>query len=74
VRGAGIAHANGDGGPKDHVQAYKWFALSAAQGDEQAAAHRDWLEKKMTPAQLAQAKRLVAEWKRKNAGGGAAKN
>jgi TPR repeat protein len=44
--------------PQDYVQAFKWIDLAASQG----AAH-DWLSKKMTPAQIAEAQRLVREWK-----------
>ena len=48
---------------QDYVQAHKWFNLAAAQGNLSAAGNRDWLAKKMTPDQLAEAQRLAREWK-----------
>jgi len=67
----GAMYASGIGGPKDYVQACKWSALSAQQRMKhdlkQAVEARDKVAKKMTPAQLAEAKRLVAEWKQRNA-------
>ncbi len=47
----------------DDVQAYKWFSLAASNGDQDAARAKGDLAKKMTPAQVAEAERLVAEWK-----------
>ncbi len=55
----------GRGVPKDHVQAHLWANLAAAQGIEQARKAVDILDGKMTPAQLAEAQRLVREWKLK---------
>ena len=48
---------------KDVVQAYVWHDLSAAAGLSRGAGRRDELAKKMTPAQIARAKRLVKAWK-----------
>jgi hypothetical protein len=50
---------------QDYVEAHKWFDLAAAQGNLSAAGNRDWLAKKMTPDQLAEAQRLAREWKPK---------
>ena len=50
---------------QDYVEAHKWFNLAAAQGNLSAAGNRDWLAKKMTPDQLAEAQRLAREWKPK---------
>ncbi len=55
----------GRGVPKDYTQAYVWVALAAAQDDKKAAGLRDYLESVMTPAQIAEAQRLVREWKPK---------
>jgi localization factor PodJL len=44
------------------VQAYKWFALSAAQGNPPAVRNRDIVAKRLTSDQLAQAKRLIQAW------------
>jgi TPR repeat protein len=56
----GMMYAEGQGVPQDYVQAFKWIDLTASQG-----ATHDWLSKKMTPAQIAEAQRLVREWKPK---------
>jgi TPR repeat protein len=44
------------------VQAYKWFRLAAHLGEEQAAMITAQLEKDMSPADLAVARKLVKEW------------
>jgi hypothetical protein len=49
----------------DYVEAHKWFNLAAAGGNLNAAGNRDWLAKKMTPAEIAEAQRLAREWKLK---------
>jgi hypothetical protein len=40
-----------------------WYNLAAAQGDQDAARHRDELAKLMTPAQIAEAQKLAREWR-----------
>ncbi|MFQ5915995.1 MAG: tetratricopeptide repeat protein [Nitrospinota bacterium] len=47
----------------DHSRAYMWYSLAASNGHESAAALKDQLAKKMTPDQVAEAERLVKEWK-----------
>ena len=59
----GVFYDNGLGVPQDKVRAYMWFNLSAAQGREGAAAFRDLIARRMTPAQIAEAQRLAREWK-----------
>jgi len=59
----GGMYARGEGVPKDHTEALRWYRLAAAQGDEDAFTARETLEKKMTPAQIAEAHRLAREWK-----------
>jgi len=62
----GIMYATGDGVPQDHVQAHKWYNLAALQFPaSKAAAARDALAAKMTPAQIAEAQKLAREWKPK---------
>lgn len=55
----------GEGVPKDKVQAYKWFSLAATNGDRPTAMLCDSLEKEVTPAQVTEAKKLANEWKSK---------
>jgi uncharacterized protein len=50
---------------QDYVQAYMWFDLSAAQDNPQAADNRKAAANVMTPAQIAEAKKLAQDWKPK---------
>jgi uncharacterized protein len=66
----GVAYDKGIGVPQDYIQAYVWFSLAAAasqQGVEhdRATKNRDKVASKMTPEQIAEAKKLAAEWKPK---------
>ncbi|MFZ1963940.1 MAG: trypsin-like peptidase domain-containing protein [Roseiarcus sp.] len=65
----GIMYREGRGVPQDYVQAYKWFDLAAAsipasdaEGRDDAIAMRDRSAANMSPAQIAQAQRLAAQW------------
>ena len=42
------------------MQAHKWFNLGATSGDADALKNRDIVASKMTPAQIADAQRLLA--------------
>jgi hypothetical protein len=57
----GTAYKHGWGVPQDYVQAYLWFQLAAAHG--WPASDRDIVAAKMTPAQIAEAKKAAAEWR-----------
>ena len=61
----GIMYERGRSVPQDYVQAYRWYTLAAAKGLKEAVKGRDLLEKRMTPAQLAEAQRLARGWKAK---------
>ena len=61
----GWMYTEGEGVPRDYVQAHLWFNLSAEQGHENARTVRDRLAARMPPAQLAEAQRLAREWKPK---------
>ena len=66
--GLGASYAEGKGVPKDYVQAYFWFTLAAVNaGNPVVAKMRDWVEKNLTPEQVAEAQRLAREWKPKDA-------
>ena len=62
----GSLYAEGRGVPHDDVQAYMWFALSAAQNNAPAAKNREAAAAAMTPAQIAEAEKLVRAWKPKS--------
>lgn len=59
----GVMYDLGNGVPQDIVSAHMWFNLSAAQGVESAADMRKNLERRMTPAQIAEAQKMAREWK-----------
>jgi TPR repeat protein len=58
--GLGVLHFNGDGVALDYVKAHMWFNLAAEAGAEAAAENRDLVASHMTPAQIAEARRLAA--------------
>lgn len=55
----GYCYLNGDGVPIDYVQSYKWFVLSSSRATGFLAS----IESRMTPEQIAEAKKLAAEFK-----------
>jgi TPR repeat protein len=59
----GFMYENGRGVPQNYAEAYKWYALSAAQGFANAVTNRDRVLGKMTPAQIAEGQRLAAAWR-----------
>jgi len=67
----GLMYLNGEGVPQDYVQAHKWFNLSASRSQgkdhDNAVDSRNVTEKKMTPAQVAEAQKLAFELKPKSA-------
>ncbi len=63
----GMMYGNGDGVPQDYVEAHKWFDLAASHHPPGRKHHksvrdRDFLVKKMTSSQIAEAQRLAREW------------
>ena len=58
----GIMYAEGEGVPQDYVLAHMWFILSAAKGNKGGMGNRDIIAKRMTPAQIAKARKLAREW------------
>lgn len=60
----GVMYTEGEGVPENYIEAYKWLSLSRGQGewDEEQAQFWDELRSLMTPAQIAGAQRLAAEW------------
>ena len=58
----GILYRDGNGVPQDDVLAHMWFNLAAAGGEELGKLSRNFLTKRMTPEQIAEAQRLAREW------------
>jgi hypothetical protein len=67
--GLGVMYANGQGVPQDYVRAHMWFNIAAAAAGasdvsvRDAIKWRDLVAARMTPAQIAEARRLAREWK-----------
>ena len=58
----GNMYIAGTGVLRDNVQAYKWIWLGAGNEEVGQRAVLDILEQMMSPAEIAEAKRLAAEW------------
>jgi TPR repeat protein len=58
-----ILAGGGQGVPADKPHAYMWLMLSAAQGDEEAGRQGNLLAKQLGPSEVANAKKLIAQWK-----------
>ncbi len=59
----GILYEYGYHLPDNKPPALAWYRLAAEQGHAKAAARRDALKAKMTPAELAEAQRLYEAWR-----------
>ena len=62
-------YAFGKGVLKDYVYAHMWGKIAARNGNELGVKLRDFVEKKMTPADNSAAQKLAAECVRKNSQG-----
>jgi localization factor PodJL len=60
-----ILYARGSGVKQDLTESYKWFAIAARQGDQDAAQKRDEVANAMGADQLKDAKAKVDLWKPK---------
>lgn len=63
----GVMHLNGDGVVRSRVLAYMWSDLALSAGYEQAIDFREHVARSMTPAQIAEARRLAVKWQRARA-------
>ena len=61
----GFLYLYGRGVAKDFVAAHMWFDLAATEGDAHAVFSRDLVAAKMTPSQVAEAKKLARDRKSK---------
>ena len=62
----GVMYIKGIGVPKDDILAYMWLNLSAANGDKFPAIIQDGVARRLTRAQIAEAKKLTREWQAKH--------
>ena len=61
----GVLYRDGLGTAQDTIQAYMWFYLAAELADQQAEHWRNELASSMSAEQIAEAEKLVREWKEK---------
>jgi len=64
----GMLYDSGQGVPQDPVRGYMWFEIAASASAQEeirkyAESLRDKIASRMTPDQIAEAKRLALEWK-----------
>jgi TPR repeat protein len=59
-----LMYYNGEGVPENAAEAYSWWNLAAAQGQENARSSRDEVEKFLSREQIAEAQRRSAAWKK----------
>ena len=59
----GMMYEHGAGVKQDLVQAYMWVSLAKAAGNKYTAISLDGIAARMTPGQIAEAKRLASAWK-----------
>ncbi|MDH3236228.1 MAG: sel1 repeat family protein [Alphaproteobacteria bacterium] len=66
----GNIYGGGTGIARDNTLAYMWYDIAAQTGEEWLSAiagtNRDVLAARMTPAEISQARQLVAEWMAKH--------
>ncbi len=65
----GVMYETGQGVSQDNVQAYLWYDLGASRPSveqEQSIKNRDSVASQMTPEEVAEARRLVREWRGAN--------
>jgi TPR repeat protein len=62
----GMLYWNGRGVPVDKVAAYKWFVLAAGHGNRLAEYNMRLLARRMSDAQIVQARTEAAAWVREN--------
>ena len=59
----GAVYASGKGVPRDDVTALMWLNLAASAGNQDALEEGYAVERRMSPAQVAEARKLAQAWK-----------
>ncbi len=62
----GEMYKNGQGVTQDYIEALKWFNISSANGKSISITHINYITKKMTQEQIAEAQKLAREWMEKH--------
>lgn len=58
----GVIYTNGNGIPRDYVEAYKWFAIALTAGNFDAAGALVTISVRMTKDQIAEGEGRAIEW------------
>ena len=58
----GLCYLNGDGVMKNYVEAYKWVLLAGTSAPRHSALTCNYIAKKMTAAQVAEAQAQAKKW------------
>ena len=56
----GLMYRKGEGVARSSAKAFMWFSLAANKGDARAKASAQEMAKEMTPAELTQAREMIA--------------
>jgi len=59
----GAYYANGNGVPRNFIEAYKWVSLAAAQGRENAKKALSKIESYLTPTEIVEAQKRAGQFK-----------
>ena len=60
----GVMHMIGLGVPRDFFKAHKWFSIAGVK-DFEARSNKKFIERRLTPEQIAESERLAREWHEK---------
>ena len=58
----GVMYTNGNGVPKDYIQAHMWLNLAGMAGDKKTEELRIFVENHMTSYDISEAQNLAREW------------
>jgi len=62
----GVMYVNGQGVPKDYIQAHMWLNLAGVNRDKKTEELRTFIEDRMTSYDISEAQRLTREWVEKH--------
>jgi hypothetical protein len=62
----GTMYSRGRGVAQDPVRAAMWFSLAAAAGESTAETNREVVERRMSPAQITQARQMARDCQQRN--------
>ena len=63
--GLGVMYSEGEGVPQNYIEGYVWLSVASAKGIKDAKQHLSFIGSKMTPEQIAEAKKKAAVFSEK---------